>query len=205
MKVTNLAIAICLVLFVSCSTNNQVKSIAPENYWGENPWPEIRKERINKLLPNALKAANVDCWVVLCRENNNDPIADHVGGENAGGLASFLFYNDENGFHSLVFSPSGESTALDELDIHDEVRNISSGSSAMKEAADFIALKGFQRVAINSSSSNAMADGLSYTQRQQLEGLMGDDAKKLVSSTDLIYVWLSIKLPQEGVMMRNAA
>lgn len=205
MKVTNLALAICLVLFVSCSTNNQVKSIDPETYWGENPWPEIRKERINKLLPNALKAAKVDCWVVLCRENNNDPIADHVGGENAGGLASFLFYNDDDGFHSLVFSPGGESTALDELDIHDEVRNISSGSSAMKEAVDFIASKGFQRVAINSSSSNAMADGLSYTQRQQLEGLMGNDAKKLVSSTDLIYEWLSIKLPQEVEIMRKAA
>uniref|UniRef100_UPI004047B201 M24 family metallopeptidase n=2 Tax=Roseivirga sp. TaxID=1964215 RepID=UPI004047B201 len=205
MKVANLALAICLVLFVSCSTNNQVKSIDPETYWGENPWPEIRKERINKLLPNALKAANVDCWVVLCRENNNDPIADHVGGENAGGLASFLFYNDDDGFHSLVFSPGGESTALDELDIHDEVRNISSGSSAMKEAVDFIASKGFQRVAINSSSSNAMADGLSYTQRQQLEGLMGNDAKKLVSSTDLIYEWLSIKLPQEVEIMRKAA
>lgn len=205
MKITNLAIAIYLVLFVSCSTNNQVKSIDPETYWGENPWPEIRKERINKLLPNALKAANVDCWVVLCRENNNDPIAGHVGGENAGGLASFLFYNDDNGFHSLVFSPGGESTALDELDIHDEVRNISSGSSAMKEAVDFIASKGFQTVAINSSSSNAMADGLSYTQRQQLEDLMGDDAKKLVSSTDLIYEWLSIKLPQEVEIMRKAA
>ncbi|MFT7380203.1 MAG: Xaa-Pro dipeptidase, partial [Roseivirga sp.] len=49
MKITNLAIAIYLVLFVSCSTNNQVKSIDPETYWGENPWPEIRKERINKL------------------------------------------------------------------------------------------------------------------------------------------------------------
>lgn len=200
-----LASILCLVLFASCSSNTQVQSIDPETYWGENPWPEIRKERINKLLPNALKAANVDCWLILCRENNNDPIADHVGGENAGGLASFLFYNDENGFHSLVFSPSGESTALDELDIHDEVRNISSGSSAMKEAADFIALKGFQRVAINSSASNAMADGLSYTQRQQLEELMGKESEKLVSSTDLIYEWLSIKLPQEVEIMRKAA
>jgi Xaa-Pro dipeptidase len=205
MKVNYLTVALGLILFASCSTNNQVQSIDPETYWGENPWPEIRKERINKLLPNALKAANVDCWVVLCRENNNDPIADHVGGENAGGLASFLFYNDENGFHSLVFSPSGESTALDELDIHDEVRNISSGSSAMKEAVDFIASKGFQKIAINSSSSNAMADGLSFTQREQLESLMGKDAEKLVSSTDLIYEWLSIKLPQEVEIMRKAA
>jgi Xaa-Pro dipeptidase len=194
-----------LLLLVGCTTDNLVNSINPEVYWGENPWPEIRKERINKLLPNALMAANVDCWLVLCRENNNDPIAAHVGGENAGGLASFLFYIDDDGFHSLVFSPGGESTALDELDIHDEVRDISSGSSAMKEAVDFIAQKGFKTVAINSSNSNAVADGLSFTQRQQLEGLMGEETRKLVSSTDLIYEWLSIKLPQEVEIMRKAA
>ena len=62
------------------------ESIDPEAYWGDNPWPEIRKERINKLLPKAMASANVDCWIVICRENNNDPIAAHVGGENAGGF-----------------------------------------------------------------------------------------------------------------------
>ena len=53
---------------------------------GPSPWPEIRKQRIAMLLPRAMEAAGVDAWLTLCRENNNDPLADHIGGENAGRL-----------------------------------------------------------------------------------------------------------------------
>jgi hypothetical protein len=84
-----------LILLIACSTTPN------ERYdWGESPWPEIRKERISELLPSAMEAANVDVWIMICRENNNDPIADHIGCENAGGTAAFLFYQDENGFTS---------------------------------------------------------------------------------------------------------
>ncbi len=179
--------------------------INPSTYWGENPWPEIRKKRINQLLPVAMKEAGVDAWLVICRENNNDPIAAHVGGENAGGTAAFLFYNDEEDFHSLAFSPSGEATALDELDIHDEVIRIERGKSAMSQSVEFIKEKGFEKIAINSSSTNAIADGLSFTQRVRLIGWMGEDASKLVSSTELIYQWLSVKLPEEVEILTQAA
>lgn len=180
-------------------------AINPETYWGENPWPEIRKKRINQLLPKALEAAHVDAWLVICRENNNDPLADHIGGENAGGTAAFLFYNDDDGFHSLVFSPSGESTALDELDIHDTVVSVQRGTSAVSMAVDFIKKQNFKQIAINSSTTNSTADGLTYTQRMSLESLMGKDNAKLVSSTEVVYQWLSIKLPEEVEIMRKAA
>jgi len=65
------------------TTSEKQEKIDPVTYWGENPWPEIRKKRINQLLPTALKNAGVDVWLVVCRENYNDPIATHVGGENA--------------------------------------------------------------------------------------------------------------------------
>ncbi|WP_243735797.1 M24 family metallopeptidase [Christiangramia sabulilitoris] len=173
--------------------------------WGKNPWPEIRKQRINELLPGALKAAELDCWLVICRENNNDPIAHHIGGENAGGTAAFLFYNDENGFHSLVFSPSGESKALDDLNIHDSVASVERNESAMKQAATFIKEKDFKTIAVNSSKTNSMADGLSYTQRQELEAYLGDHAKRLTPSTELVYEWLAIKLPEEVEILKKAA
>ncbi|MCA0132178.1 hypothetical protein [Winogradskyella alexanderae] len=87
-----LRIALLLLLCFSCAQNSdETSQINPETYWGENPWPEIRTQRINQLLPPALKSAGVDCWLVICRENNNYPIADHIGGENAGGTAAFLF------------------------------------------------------------------------------------------------------------------
>ena len=57
---------------------------------GPSPWPEIRKERIAVLLPQAMQAAEIDAWLILCRENSNDPLAEHVGGENAGGYGSIL-------------------------------------------------------------------------------------------------------------------
>jgi hypothetical protein len=50
----------------------------------KSPWPEIRKARIQKLLPQAMQLAGIDAWVVICR-HNNDPLALYVGGENAGG------------------------------------------------------------------------------------------------------------------------
>lgn len=173
--------------------------------WSENPWPKIRKQRIAQLLPTAMETAQVDCWITVCRENNNDPIAIHVGGENAGGTAAFLFYIDDSGFHSLVFSPEGEATALDELDIHDEVVKVPRGNSALAEAAEFIKNKDFKQIAVNSSPSNSMADGLSFSQRKELEDLLGDQSSKLISSTDLVYEWLSIKLPAEVEIMRQAA
>ncbi|MBO6585183.1 MAG: aminopeptidase P family protein [Gracilimonas sp.] len=193
----------CAILIIATACTSETK---PPIEWGESPWPEIRKERISTLLPQAMEAAGVDAWIVICRENNNDPIADHIGGENAGGTAAFLFYRDEDGFHSRVYSPVGEATALDELDIHDEVIPVERGRSAMEQAADFIRQKDFETIAVNSSASNAQADGLSFTQRQALEKALGAELSgRLVSSEELIYEWLSVKTPREVEIMTKAA
>ncbi|MDC3319712.1 M24 family metallopeptidase [Flavobacteriaceae bacterium] len=205
MKIKTL-LYVSLIFLIGCTTKQkQLKEIDPSTYWGKNPWPEIRKKRINKLLPKALLEAKVDCWLVLCRENNNDPLADHIGGENTGGSAVFLFYNDDRGFHSKVFSPIGESTALDELNIHDEVVSVPRGISTIDLAINFIKNKNFETIAINSSTSNSIADGLSYTQRKEIENLLGKDSKKLISSSELVYNWLSIKLPEEVAILTKAA
>jgi Xaa-Pro aminopeptidase len=190
------------ILLISACTPTQESPIE----WGESPWPEIRKERIATLLPQAMVAAEVDLWIVICRENNNDPIADHIGGENAGGTAVYLFYRDGNGFHSRVYSPIGEYTALSEMEIHDEVLPVDRGASAIGQAADFIKAQNFERIAVNSSPSNAQADGLSHTQRMELENMLGEElSNRLTSSEELIYEWLSVKLPEEVEIMRKAA
>lgn len=181
------------------------EKINPATHWGENPWPEIRKKRINQLLPEALKNAGVDAWLVVCRENYNDPIATHVGGENASGTAAFLFYTDQTGFHSLVFSPEGEATALDDLEIHEKVERVPRGESAVAKAVEFIKGNAFSKIAINSSESNEMADGLTHSQYLDLANLMGSDAAKLISSDELVYEWLSIKLPEEVEILKKAA
>lgn len=177
-----------------------------ENPFAEpSPWPEIRKERLQKLLPQAMGAADVDAWAVICRENNNDPIAHHVGGENAGGTAVFLFHRSGNGIKSTVFSPVGEATALADLKIHDEVIPVERGASAISQAAEFIKSQNFKNIAINSSNENELADGLSYTQRIAFEKALGSEASKLISSNELVYEFLAIKLPTEVEIMTQAA
>jgi Xaa-Pro dipeptidase len=208
MKHTFLLLGLVLLSW-ACTTSPNSEStqekIDPSTYWGENPWPEIRKKRINQLLPEALKNAKVASWLVICRENYNDPIATHVGGENASGTAAFLFYTDETGFHSLAFSPEGEAKALEDLAIHEKVERIPRGESAVARAVAFIKEKGFPTIAINTSANNEMADGLTHSQHQELASLMGSDVNKLVSSEELVYEWLSIKLPEEVEILKKAA
>ena len=197
-----------ILILSACSITPSSDSLSSEQTidWGENPWPEIRKERLTSLLPAAMSSVNIDAWLVICRENDNDPMADHVGGENAGGTAVFLFYFGQEGFESIVFSPVGEATALDELDIHNRVIPVQRGSSAIEDAAKFIEPLALRRIAINTSENNKLADGLSHSQYIALtNALSSEKVSKLVSSETLIYEWLSKKLPAEVEIMRKAA
>ncbi|NNM32688.1 MAG: aminopeptidase P family protein [Gemmatimonadetes bacterium] len=150
--------------------------------------------------------AGVDAWVVLARENANDPIASHIGAENAGGLAAFLFFAGADGsLESLAVSPETESTALSEVTPLDSVRAVPRGTNVYQAVRQELEARDPARIAVNSSSRN-IADGLSWTQRQALEEALGPAlAGRLVSSEDVIIEWLSVKLPREVDIMRRAA
>ncbi len=158
------------------------------------------------LLGPAMLRADVDAWVVLARENANDPIAEHIGAENAGGLAAFLFFVMEDGsLESIAISPETESTALAEVTPMDSVRSIPRGSSVYEAVAVELTSQDSRRIAVNSSSRN-VADGLSWTQRSALERALGPTlSSRLVSSEDVVIEWLSVKLPREVEIMRRAA
>jgi Xaa-Pro aminopeptidase len=203
-------LSLSLLALASCHAPAPVSAPAEHEgidnpFAGKSPWPEIRTLRMRQLLPQAMQEAGVDAWVVICRENNNDPIASHIGGENAGGTAVFVFVKEGEGVLSKVFSPIGEATALTDLKIHDEVIPIVRGENAMDAAASYLKEKNPARIAINSSTTNELADGLSYTQRLQWEEKLGPLKSRLVSSEALIYEWLSVKLPEEVEIMRQAA
>ena len=114
--------------------------------------------------------AGVDAWVVICRENDNDPLAAHVGGENAGGTAAFLFFRKDGRVRSAAISPSGEATALKDVGVVDEVRRASiaartsvAGSPPRSSAQGRIR----QRIAVELRRRPRLADGLSWTQRER--------------------------------------
>src|SRR5690606_33571831 len=81
----------------------------------------IRQERIATLLGPAMRDAEVDAWVILLRENANDPLAAHVGGENAGAPSSVIFLREGDTVRSVMLAGFGEAIALRELGVHDSV------------------------------------------------------------------------------------
>ncbi len=194
------------LLGVACSPDAPEQKPAEDTdiFKGDSPWPEIRKKRIAQLLPQALKAAGVDAWLIICRENNNDPLAHHIGGENAGGEAAFLFFLDGDSVKSVVFSPVGEATALRDLKIHDEVINVARDKNALTQLADYLSDTNIKNIAINSSTSMNMGDGISATQKERLMSAL-EPKYQLVSADEVIYEWLSIKLPEEVEIMTKAS
>lgn len=171
----------------------------------ENPWPRIRKERIDRLLPSAMERAGVDAWLVICRENDNDPLADHVGGENASGQAAFLFFLRDGKVASVAVSPPGEATALKDVGLHDRVVVTEWRQPIWEAVAKEVRDAAPKKIAIN-SGSYPVADGLSWSQRTELEkALQPEWSGRLVSSEDLVAEWLSVKLPEEVEILRQAA
>ena len=198
---SSLIILIVSVLFFSCQGHRPDSPFSAV----ENPWPSIRRERIQTLLPKAMALAGVDAWIVICRENNNDPLAVHVGGENASSQAAFLFFLKNSKIHSIALSGAGEATALKDIGLHDEVIVLGRGKGLWSQLSEQIYLADPQKIAIN-SSSYVLADGLSYIQRKSLEKALDTKyTKRLVSSASLVREWLSVKLPAEVEIMRKAA
>jgi Xaa-Pro aminopeptidase len=148
---------------------------------------------------------NVDAWIIICRENNNDPMARHVGCENAGGQAGFLFFRDDEGVRPFAISPAGEATALAELEQHEEVLIIGRENSLWNHISNLLERFNPAQIAINSGGSN-VADGLSHTQYTALANGIGSRwMSRTVSSDELIADWLSTKTDAEIEIMRRAA
>jgi Xaa-Pro aminopeptidase len=199
----------------TASRDLRAAAAVPGPFDGPSPWPAIRRARIARLLPAAMRAAGVDAWVVLLRENANDPLALHVGGENAGAPSAVLVFrvagaNGEDAVRSVMLAGFGEAIALRELALHDSVVVTEGGVAGLERAiAERLAAADPARIAVNSggtSGGSGMADGLSWTQRTGLERALGPAlAARLVPAEPMVRAWLAVKLPEEIAIMRRAA
>lgn len=199
--------ALILVTFIllSCSKTSSENG-ASKPFSGLNPWPDIRSERIQSLLPAAMARADVDAWAILCRSNNNDPLARHVGCENAVAPAVYLFERVDGGVQSTVFTAPGEATALQELGLHDTIEVVERTEDPMVVAAEYINRNVRGPLALNFSDTNELADGISFAQYTRLTNMLIQPViNRIVSSDELVYEWLSVKLPAEVDILRSAA
>jgi len=147
----------------------------------------------------------LDAWVVICRENNNDPLADHVGCENAGGTAAFMFFRVGDGVRSVAISPRGEATSLAETGRMDEVIMSERGASIWDTMGEVFERFEPSTIGINTGQS-PITDGLSHTQyASMMAGLPSMWTSRMQSAEPMIRSWLSVKTPAEVAIMARAA
>ena len=146
---------------------------------------QIRRDKFDHVLPRAMRDNHVDMWVHVVRDRNPDPIARDLGGE------SGVFIFTDRGGERIERAVLG---ATDEALWEDEAYDVFAGEERIEGEpfwqhviGAFVAERDPQRIAVNFSLENALADGISYTDYLTLVEALGDKyAARLVSSEHVI-------------------
>ncbi len=141
---------------------------------------QIRLDKYDKILPEAMRENNIDMWIVMCREGNFDPLYSDMGEGYVGHNGYYIF--TDTGKPRIERAVLGiEGYLLEETKAYDYF-----GSES--ELKDFVIKRDPKHIGLNTSKDIGGADGMSYTGRTELAQLLGKkyedrfvSAEKLVS------------------------
>ena len=165
----------------------------------------IRRDRINKLLPEAMRTHGVDMWLTFTRENAQDPMLPTLGLDHivARGAFAFILKPGES-LRKVAIAASYDVEPIQRSGLYDEV--ISYKKEGIKpHLVDLVKRADPQRIALNYSRDETVADGLTVGMRDYLEEALPKHAKKFVSSERLVVSLLGRKLPAEIDALREAS
>jgi Xaa-Pro dipeptidase len=166
----------------------------------------VRRDRLNVLLPAAMKTHDLDMWLVFSRENAEDPLLPTLGVDHIVARGAFVFARRADGsVRKVAIAASYDVNPIERSGLYDEVipyrqEGVKPHLAAlMKEAAP-------RRIAVNMSRDVTVADGLTAGMRGYLEETLGADvAGRFVSSDRLVVSLLGRKLPEEIAALTKAA
>ena len=157
----------------------------------------LQKDRFNNLLPKLMEKTGIDMWVLIAREYNEDPIIKTMLPPtwlNARRTTIIVFSLDSK-------TKEFESVAIARYAFGDNIPSIwnkdeqPSQWAALKE---YIVSKNPEKIGINTSSYESLADGLSKYHFDQLYNVLPQKLKKrVVSAEDLAIAWIETRTELE--------
>jgi Xaa-Pro aminopeptidase len=156
----------------------------------------ITRQRVEKLLPRLMAETDIDMWVLISREYNEDPILKTfipATWLSARRTTILVFTNDEsNSVNAYAIAPYNIGSifekAWDKGKIPDQWQALLS----------LIEQENPKNIAINESSIWAHADGLVVTDKEKLVNVLPSKYKqRLISSEPLAVAWLEQRIPDE--------
>ncbi|MFQ5662504.1 MAG: M24 family metallopeptidase [Terriglobia bacterium] len=197
-------IALFLLLFPLAGTPGGATSKAEKDS-ADTFTAEMRRRRIDLLLPQALARHGFDLWLVFTRESARDPMATHLAGGQVVARSAFLFARTPKGFRKTAIVASYDVAPVEESRIYDEVIAYR-GEGIKPHLKTRVAGLDPQRIGINISRDIPLADGLTVGMRQYLEEALGESyAARFVSAEPLVVSFRGRRLPEEVAILRAAA
>ena len=147
---------------------------------------QIRRDKFDHVLPQAMRDHGVDMWIHVIRDRNPDGMARELGGQSG----AFVF-TDWGGdrIERAILGHTDES--LWEDDSYDILLSGDEGFEGDPGwpgvIGEFVAARNPERIAVNFSGINALADGISHTDYQILADALGEEyADRIVSAEHVI-------------------
>lgn len=166
---------------------------------------QIRQEKFDLVLPEAMRENDIDMWITVNREGYNDPLSEDLGKGYTGSWGYYVF--TDRGGDRIERAALGIGTHLvEENGAYDIV-------TEDFDLAQFVRERDPETIALNYAEQIGGADGLTYTSHRKLSDMLGEKyARRFVSAQKLISDFRSRRVATEiaafaqaGEMSRNIA
>ncbi|MFT4605633.1 MAG: Xaa-Pro aminopeptidase [Rhodothermales bacterium] len=158
---------------------------------------QIRSDKFDYVLPEAMRENDIDMWIVMNREGNNDPLWADLGGGYTGNTSYYVFHDSGEGrVERAALGVSGY--LLEEGGVYDHF-------GGGDELAAFVSERDPGRIGINTSRAIGGADGLTHSGYEQLVEVLGPNyAARFVSAEKLVSDFRSRRVASEIVAFAEA-
>lgn len=156
-----------------------------------NRWLSLRLQNV---LPQMMEKAGLDCWIVACREYNEDPVYMTLVPEptlSARRLSILVFIKENGVLNNYVLARWGMGEFYRSYWNNESENQWQSLKSLLEE-------KNPQKIGINVDSTFAFADGLSHSLYLEMKENLGPAlVEKFVPAQKLAIAWLEHRIPEE--------
>ena len=154
---------------------------------------DILKQRFEQVLPQLMQRTNIDMWIVMSREYNEDPVIKTM-------LPS-TWLSARRHTMLVIYNP-GEDKPLERLavaryavaDLFEKAWDKEKQPDQWAALAQIIAEKNPQTIGINTSDAFALADGMTSTEKSHfMEALPTKYQNRVISAEELAIGWLETR------------
>jgi Xaa-Pro aminopeptidase len=158
---------------------------------------QIRREKFDYILPEAMRENNIDMWIVAMKEGHYDPMWELLGRGYVGSVGYYIF-SDRGGERI-------ERAALGITDHHRARCGAYDVSRGDADLAAFVRERHPRRIGLNMSEEMGLADGLTHTLYEHIVKTVGPTfAPRIVSAEKLVSDFSSRRVASEIVAFGEA-